>query len=365
MRRMIAILAAVALVLLAVTSGRAYARSADPTLPRPGVPDGFTPAATSWPDARTGWVLGFAPCADGDCATLLRTADGGAHWWRTAAPDVPVPPTHRTRVHFAGPWDGVVTDGRRLFHTWSGGLSWHEAAWPGTGEQARVVRLAATTDAYFAVVSGASATWLMSAPRWTDRWRPVPGVRIPAQGNGDVVTRGRAAYAVLGSVFRAQGYWTRNTGAPSGTWQAARPPCPLNAATALGLAATGPVHALCSHNPGMGEMFKDLVRATEDGTFTDLGQAPTLGITRDFAMAGPDTPVVAAIGRGGGFLHRGTITGDTATWTTPLVVTGLPWRDLAFPTDRTGVVLWGGPRSRAAVVYRTEDAGRTWSPLDL
>lgn len=356
MRRAIAILTAAALVLLTVTSGKGHAQQA---FPGPGVPEDFIPAAMSWPDTHTGWVLGFTPCAAGTCASLLRTTDGGQRWWRTPAPDVSVPDTHRMRMHFAGAWDGVVTDGRRLFHTRSGGLFWQETELPGTG---RVTRLAATEDAYLAVQSGDSATRLLSAPRWTDHWRPVPGVTIPANGAGDVVTRGRAAHVVLGAVFRAQGYWVRDA---DGTWQAARPPCALRADTDLGLAGTGPVHALCSYNPGMGQVFKDLMRAAPDNAFTGLGQAPVLGITRGFAMAGPHTPLVGAVGRGAAFLHRGTVADGTATWTTPLTVGGLPWRDLAFPEDGTGYVLWGGPRWGDATVYRTGDAGRTWVPLDL
>ncbi|MGW5365420.1 WD40/YVTN/BNR-like repeat-containing protein [Actinopolymorpha pittospori] len=65
-------------------------------------PAGFSPTSTSWPTAVHGWVLGFAPCASGECAVLMRTLDGGDTWTEVPAPPVRTSPSHdQVRVLFA------------------------------------------------------------------------------------------------------------------------------------------------------------------------------------------------------------------------------------------------------------------------
>src|SRR5207249_2865847 len=74
-----------------------------------GVPAGFMPSSTSWIGDNTGFVLGFAPCADKRCPALVQTFDGGATWRPLTAPSVPlISVDRRARVRFANAWDGVI-----------------------------------------------------------------------------------------------------------------------------------------------------------------------------------------------------------------------------------------------------------------
>ena len=94
-------------------------------------PPGFVPSSTSWTSAQKGWVLGFAPCSQGQCASLLRTFDGGRHWLRSEAPPVQPSPEHDlVRVRFANDLDGLVTDGHRLYASHTAGQFWRQVPLP-------------------------------------------------------------------------------------------------------------------------------------------------------------------------------------------------------------------------------------------
>ena len=100
--------------------------------------------------------------------------------------------------------------------------------------------------------------------------------------------------------------------------------------------------------------------------FADAGPAPVTGLQGEFASAGPQSASVAAQGGGENFLY-GTFDGGK-TWQTTLTVDDLPglW-DLSFPGGNTGYLVAGLPQSPigASLLYRSTDAGRTWSGLSI
>jgi hypothetical protein len=330
---------------------------------RPGLaPSGFTPSSTSWTTDRRGWMLGFTPCPSGQCPALLHTFDGGARWWPAGTPPVRLSPRNfQVRVFFADDTVGLVTDGERLYTTHTAGLLWQQVRLPGAGASVTIGALAADDQALYAIVDNDASTRLYSSPLRVTRWRPVPGVALPDPGEpgggGDVVARGHTAYVVLDDLFVADGYWV-NTG---GAWRPAQPPCDVDAVPDLGLASDGALYALCSYDPGMGFMFKDLEKPNPGGGFTFVSSAPDNGITTAFSAASADTVAVGAIGRGAAFVHRGT--GGGTEWQTPLVLDGVPISDLTFTDATHGFLMWGGPQWSEAAVYRTSDAGATWTPI--
>ena len=327
--------------------------------PRP-VPEEFVPSSTSWSSPRQGWVLGFAPCGDDRCPALVRTWDGGHTWWPWMEPDVRLPADlRRVRVHFANDRVGLVTDGTDLYVSYSWGLSWRRVAIADPGSAPVVGALADNDRALFAVVATDTGTRVLSSPLWRDDWRPVPGVALPGRAGGDVVADGEEAYVALTAVHRSHGYWTVTGDGPG---RAAEPPCPVHADADLGLAG-GTVYALCSQNPGMGDIDKHVERATPPGGFVDAGQAPTVGITTGFAAASPSTVAVTATGRGAAFVHRSADGGRT--WQTPLVLPGALLNDLHFTDARHGVVLRATPVLDDAQLYQTRDGGATWKPLTV
>jgi len=340
--------AALLAVALAAVPGAAAAS------PGAGVPSGFLPSSTSWIDDHRGFVLGFAPCPAGQCPVLVRTADGGATWTRVRVPAVSLTSVdRRVRVHFANELEGLVTDGRKLYVTHTGGRLWRPIELPGD-----VGALASNAGTLYAIVSDDNRTRLFATPRGVDRWAAVAGIELPgASGSGTVVARGTGAYVALNVIHESIGYWATENGR---VWRATEPPCPASANPELSLA--GPtVFALCSYNPGRGFMFKDLLRSDSGGPFTLAGQAPEAGITTEFAAASASTVAIVAIGAGAAWLHRGTDGGKT--WDSPLVIDEVPFADLGFTGELTGTVVWGGPLWGDARVYRTHDGGATWTPL--
>ena len=321
-------------------------------------PPGFVPSSTSWTSQRNGWVLGFAPCEQGQCASLLRTFDAGRHWLRSPAPAVQPSPEHdQVRVHFANDLDGLVTDGHRLFASHTAGLVWRQVPLP----EAEIGAIAANDRFLYAIVSGTAGTRLYSTPLHVDRWAPVPGVELPESGGGDVIASGTSAFVALTAIFQSAGYWSSTDGRD---WRPSEPPCAVDAVPLLGLArerAPFAPFALCSHDPGRGFMAKDLERAQADGTFSFVGSAPPAGITTGFDAASSSTVAIAAVGAGFDFVHRGTAGGTT--WDTPFVGDDLPLYDLAFTDPRHATMVAGGPGWPSATVYRSTDAGTTWTPL--
>lgn len=325
-----------------------------------GAPEGFVPASTSWSSPRTGWVLGFARCGDDRCPALVRTWDGGRSWWPWVSPDVRLPEDNRrVRVHFANDRVGAVTDGTDLWVTRSGGLFWRKAAIADPGAEPTVGALADNDHALFAVVATNAGTRVLSSSLSRDRWRPIPGVALPGRTGGDVVAEGGTAYVALTAVHRVHGYWTVTS---DGRGKAAAPPCPVHADADLGL-ADGTVYALCSSDPGMGDVAKHVKRATGDDGFVDVGRAPMIGITTGFAAASTSAVVITATGRGASFVHHSSDGGGS--WQTSLVLPGAPLSDLQFTDAWHGVLLRGRPALGEARLYRTLDGGATWTPLNL
>lgn len=324
------------------------------------VPPGFAPSSTSWTSDQRGWVLGFAPCPSGQCPALLHTVDGGAHWRPAGTPDVrPSVRNFQVRVFFANDTVGLITDGERLYATHTGGIRWQQVELPGAGPSATIGALAANDRALYAIVVNDSSTRLYASPLRVTRWRPVPGVALanPGGAGGDVVARGHSAYVVLDDTFVSDGYWVTTGGA----WQPAQPPCDVDAVPELGLAPDNALYALCSYNPGMGFMFKDLMKPNPGGGFTFVSSAPDDGLTTAFSAASAGTVAIGAVGEGAAFLHRG-INGGTE-WQTPLVLNGVPISDLTFTDATHGFLMWGGLPWTGATVYRTRDAGATWTPV--
>ena len=141
-------------------------------------------------------------------------------------------------------------------------------------------------------------------------------------------------------------------------WLEEPAPCDVFAATRLGTVGTDR-YALCSFDPGFGNLTKEL-RKSDGGPFTTVSVPPREGITTGFAVS-PEAPLVAATGRDWSFVHRG----SGEKWSTPLTLGGPPFEDLAFSDARHATFVRGGPGQEFAEVYRTDDAGLNWKLLKI
>jgi hypothetical protein len=266
----------------------------------------------------------------------------------------------RVRVHFANDRDGMITDGQTVYATHTGGRLWRRVDLPGTGPSWEIGALASNDRALYAIVISDTGTRLFDTPLGVNLWAPVPGVELTGRGGGTVVAHGSSVYVALNVIHDSISYWASTNGR---TWRVADPPCPTDGNPELALAADETVFALCSSNPGTGFMAKDLMKSVSAGPFTPVSQAPEAGITTGFAAASSSTVAIAAIGAGAAWLHRGTQA--AMLWDTPFITDELPFADLAFTSDRNGILVWGGPLWGEAKVYRTHDGAATWTELTL
>lgn len=332
------------------------------------IPAQFKVSSTSWTSPNQGWVLGYAPCGLNRCPWLLRTTDGGRHWSNRVAPPLSVPDTsEQVRIVFDARGNGFATDGTLAYSTHDGATGAWTAVRLAGSLDVRIGAVAVGDAEFFAIATTtggeATSTGLYLTPRGRDAWAPAPGVSVPgsgvpANGGWDIATNGGFTAVSLGVIFESTRYWTRSG---TGPWTERTAPCTPDMVTSLA-AVPDRVAALCSYNPGIGMMFKDLFVSTGTGPFEARGRAPDFGLTQDVAATGPDgsTVAVVGVGRGGSFVHA-TFDGG-ATWQTPLVIPAdAPLYDLSFQDARHGVFVWGGPPwSAGARLYRTTDGGHTW-----
>ncbi|KOV85123.1 hypothetical protein [Nocardia sp. NRRL S-836] len=324
---------AISLLLTGLTTSAAHAGT------------GVTPASTSWVSGEHGWVLGVDTlCQTQNCVRLIRTLDGGTSWTRVPTPPLAVPETGRLRVLFASDAAGMVTDGEQLFVTSNGGTRWEPLGFKGT-----VGALGFDDAGFLAVVHDGTSSRLYHRDLWFSSWQPVPGVEVKGQAFG-ALAPGQVSLSVP---FQENRYWTRS---PAG-WLEEPAPCTVESATRLGTVGADR-YALCSFDPGFGNMTKELRRSTGGGPFTTVSVPPREGITTGFAIS-PEAALVAATGRDWSFVHRGT--GEK--WATPLTLGGPSFEDLAFSDARHATLVRGGPGQEFAEVYRSDDAGLSWKPV--
>lgn len=333
------------------------------------VPEGFLPASTSWTGPDTGYVLGYSPCAKTWCPALLRTTDGGAHWWRLGAPAMPLPDNHNhVALTVTSARVAYVSDGVHVRTTRDGGASWHPLGLAGVREPYYLSKITETGGRIFALLTaygdGRGSTRLYSAPAGSPVLVPVPG--FAATGGltyGDLAVGGGLQVA-LGADYGAEKYWTSRDGV---RFTPADAPCPPGTVASLAGVRDGQVVALCNSSPGSprpGSTERRLRHAPElGGKFGGDAPAPFLGITQGFGAASPASATVAAEGGGTGFLHSTADGGRTWT-TTVLSERGFSLADLDFPGGATGVVVDGQPDAAGgSAVYRSTDAGRTWNEI--
>ncbi|MFS8099641.1 hypothetical protein LFM09_21175 [Lentzea alba] len=302
---------------------------------------GVVPASTSWVSADRGWVLGVDTlCPTAKCTQLVRTLDGGASWTRVKTPPLAIPETDRLRVVFVNDAAGMVTDGEQLFVTSNGGTRWEPS-----GIKGNVGALGFDDSGFLAVIYDGTSSKLFHRELWFGSWQPVVGIEVEGRAFGDIAP-GQVSLATFGQENR---YWTRS---PSG-WMEEPAPCDIFAATRLGTVGTDR-YALCSFDPGFGNMTKEL-RKSEGGPFKTVSVPPREGITTGFAIS-PEAALVAATGRDWSFVHRG----PGEKWDTLLTLGGPAFEDLAFADFRHATLVRGGPGQEFAEVYRTVDAGLNW-----
>jgi hypothetical protein len=365
LRVVTSVLAALSAALLITPAASAATPSA--------VPAGFQPASASWLSARHGFVFGYAACSWSDsCQFLFDTNDGGKTWQQLTAPPIALPAnSNHIRLTFASDKIGFATDGEYLWTTQDGAQHWSTVSLAGLNPTDHVNISSVTVFAgkVFAVGTGPDSTAVIySGTAAANTLTPLP--RLAWSGlpydYAQITASGGVLQIVAGNTYHTARYWYSHDGT---TFTGAPVPCPVNTTTpSITRIQSGHVLAICAGDPAdpqPGDQQKELVVAPALGKpFADAGPAPVTGLQGGFAAAGPRNASVTAQGGGENFLYGTFDAGKT--WQSTLTVDDLPglW-DLSFPGANTGYLVAGLPDSTigASLLYRSTDAGRTWSVL--
>lgn len=340
----------------------------------------FRPASTSWLSSRHGYVLGSAPCDDGNsCARLLTTSDGGRSWQQRKAPKVGIDNGNAPTVTAVDDQtlfiDRFVDHDGTLAMSTDDARSWQsvEIAVPKGQQILGVNRIAVHHDVVYAVINtvaadggGKNQTAVYTMAIDEHRLSPHRMLSITgAMPYGDVSSRGGVLQVVLGSYGEGAHYWYSFFGR---TFRSAPAPCGADQYPVLdGIAGTQPVAGCTgpSGTPQPGHAPKQLARADRlSDTFATVGEpAPTAGAASGFAQPTRADATFAATG-GGLVLLYGTRDGGNH-WETTFSKPGFAAADLQFTsaTDGTFVKLGDGPSRNE--LYRSTDAGITWHEINI
>jgi hypothetical protein len=339
------------------------------------------PTGMSFVDESEGWVIGEAPCPDGQrpaepqgwplnqCLRIVRTRDGGRHWEPTAAPATGGrsrswdPGDYVTDIRFADTRNGWAFD-RDLWSTHDGGDTWTA---PDLGSP--VLSLETTAGKAYALVASCRRSRsdcrgpvrLYEANVGSDDWRPVFDIDIgsPSVVNGSVVVSGRSVYVVVDPSAASPGGKPPSLYAltPAGRWD--RRPLPSSCPWGVVLAAGSPrdLFLWCQTGDGAGGSAPHEFHVSPDG-----GVQWTRIWSHRSVYFGP-----IAITPEGRFLansveHLQIERPDGSSEWTRFSASGQYNESiiaLQFVTARHGVVLTGKG------VYVTRDAGRHWDPVHL
>jgi photosystem II stability/assembly factor-like uncharacterized protein len=345
---------------------------APPTGPPPDgpLPDGFRPASVTFVSLDHGWLLGTAPCASPPCTSIVRTTDGGQTWHGIPAPrtDLALPGVRGvSTLRFADDLDGWAF-GPDLWFTHDGGATWRRSQDPAFAHGNRVVSLEAAAGIAYVVVATApdagNDLHLLRTDVAHEAWQTVAFPQ-PTDGvaYGQIVMQGTTAWLVTQGVDHATVFTT----ADGGTWRVLVTPCAVSALTAAG---SSEVALVCTGGVAAGSQQKPVYVSHDGGqTFQHVTDAPFGGGFMGVALPRASTIVVAAAG-GASNLYASFDGGQS--WSTVLADTtsgGLGWHDLGFTSPTRGVVIEGlAPDTSpydVPVLYRTDDGGRTWTPVTV
>lgn len=340
------------------------------------VPSDFQDLSVTFVSADDGWLLGNAWCDGTECATIVRTLDGGATWASIPAPifsGVPVRPMGggTFRIRFANTLDGWVSGSwglgaPNLWATHDGGATWHSVTLPGAGADTPVMALetgAGLVHAAYFPTGGAGGIGIATSPIGSDAWTlspawvnlgagPVPAPQIVLQGStGWLVEVDRA---VIAGAHLVNGAWT--------SWQ---PPClGLAGPGTLAAATTTDLVAACDVGVWSTPTGVHFYSSVDGGaSFSEAASKVPVFDIQGVAAPAPSVAVVAGSLSGvGSAIVRSSDGGRT--WDPVYTAQGGSFSELGFTTPSQGVVI-AALAPRGTQLLMTRDGGRTWTVVLL
>ncbi|MFD1718567.1 WD40/YVTN/BNR-like repeat-containing protein [Georgenia deserti] len=209
-------------------------------------------------------------------------------------------------------------------------------------------------------------TQYFRTPVLTERWEPVRELAATGLGTAgstqtDLASDGWVLQASTATFDGVNRVWISR---PPGRLVDASP-CESLASTHVGVADLRRQFVLCSSNPGMGYMDKELQVTTDGGeTFEPVAMAPRDGLTSDFAVADSETIAIGATAGDAGIVEASFDGGASWEFTLFEPDTG-PVTDLDFQDAEHGTLVAGQAALGTSQLFRTVDGGHTWQPVDV
>jgi photosystem II stability/assembly factor-like uncharacterized protein len=340
------------------------------------IPVGFRAQSLSWVSPLHGWMLGYAPCGQNTCTTVVGTTDGGTTWNKLGHLHAPLSFGEKMsgveRIRFADDLNGWAFK-PALWATTDGGATWTKQTPPGGGSM--VLALEGNAQAAYAVVS--ACTFNRPISECSDPvtlWRTTPGegswtqvsLTLPVAAQADLAVHGTVAYLIVRN--SSEGPDILNATVDGQHWSSRPDPCVKvdESLTSVAPISDTKVAMLCVANIGFGKAAKRVVRSKDTGqTTSSAGKLPLYGITSQLAAAPNGTLAVSSWSIGSWiYLNQG-----GRTWSTPVDLGdgGEGWYDIVFTTNQIGWIVHGPAAccggSGPGQLAETTDGGLTWAPV--
>lgn len=346
------------------TTSPTLAPTATPT-PTPSlpIPAGFQPVSLSAISESDFWVLGRSACVTviGCPSEILHTTNGGRSFHRIPAPVTVyltgagrVGPPTVSDLRFANALDGWAFGNGPAYVTHNGGEHWYELNpdWtflqiePGAnGYVYASVQVCPTPNATSGCVD-----WLMRSRADTDGWAAlaVPGAPV---GWPSIGVHGDTLWVMY---FDSSTALALVSGDDGHLWNRRSMPCepdlgglydPVSTTVIWAFCATGTEgDAAVSTNDGV-------TYATHEGPATSFGNGSFVGAlsAREAFVAGP---AGVAVTTNGGLSYRPLTQFGYALW-------------IGFTDSEVGYVISQNPTTLASQLWRTTNAGSTWTVVSL
>ena len=341
---------------------------------QPALQSYFAPAATSWLNTPTGYVLGEGACVipQTGCTSVLLTRDGGQTFSRLPGPPVPI-----------ASQDGaaVLAVSHLLFVNSQVGYAWGPGLWM-TSDGARhwttlsptnVITVLHAENAVDVLALSCDPIAATCESPQLDVWRAPIGhtaltlaTRLAGGGQWEAADVGAVGVIASASTIGPNRLWRSNDGGAS--WSVGQQPCNASSATVPGAVAVtrgGGILVVCGGPPGAGQQQKTLYASADDGTtFVDVGPTPLGGLVQEVAAFGRDTLAITA--RSGADDIYVSVDGGLHYTTTVVSNGGAALTSLAWTSPSRAVVVEGGPgRAGPNHLLVSTDFGARWTVLPV
>lgn len=338
-----------------------------------GVPAGGAPPSTFDPVSFTAvsasdyWLLGIAPCARGECPSIIRTTNDGATFASLPAPTSPVGGTAGVAtLRFATLLDGYAFGGPRapFWDTHDGGEHWSQLGLDG-------VEAFGTGGGYAFVVTATCATGscgsfaLQRSPIGSDDWTALtlPGA-VTTEGPLSLTVHGASVWLMVttsSATLPSKAIWHSTDSGTSFTSETA--PCVPGLGGTVQASSTEVLWAVCPTG-----MMASAFRSLNAGSSWSSIATPEMPNSARIAPASQTVAVVSA-GPTGSLLR--TTDGGTSFTRVGGRFPGF-WSFLGFTEANTGSGLLvlstqasKTPHVPAEQLWRSSDGGANWRPVAL